>query len=68
MTTQTLKTSVNKMINQVQNKLDGLYYAIKSIPLNQRNKAIKAKIVREVKLLSRLNHGNVVRWFHDCVI
>lgn len=47
---------------QARNKLDGCYYAIKRIPLEERTVQFNSKIVREVKLLSRLNHENVVRW------
>jgi len=46
---------------QVQNRLDGRCYAIKRIPLNSTKKQLMKKITREVKLLSRLNHENVVR-------
>lgn len=46
---------------QVRNKLDGRSYAIKRIRLNPRRTDIRRKITREVKLLSRLNHENVVR-------
>ncbi|KAJ8309409.1 hypothetical protein KUTeg_014283 [Tegillarca granosa] len=46
---------------KVRNKLDRRLYAIKRIPLNPKSKAFNKKITREVKLLSRLNHENVVR-------
>lgn len=46
---------------KVKNKLDGRFYAIKRIPLNPTQKQFTRKITREVKLLSRLNHENVVR-------
>lgn len=46
---------------QVKNKLDGRLYAIKRIPLNPKSQHFNKKITREVKLLSRLNHENVVR-------
>ena len=36
-------------------------YAIKRITLDAKNKAMTKKLMREVKLLSRLNHENVVR-------
>jgi len=42
--------------------LDGRSYAIKRIPLNSTKKQLTKKITREVKLLSRLNHENVVRF------
>lgn len=46
---------------QVRNRLDGNAYAIKRIVLNPKSKELNKKITREVKLLSRLNHENVVR-------
>lgn len=52
---------------QVRNKLDGGYYAIKRIKLNPKNKQLNKKIVREVKLLSRLNHENVVRYYNSWI-
>ena len=42
-------------------KLDGELYAIKEIPVKT---ADNAEVVKEVKLLSRLNHKNVVRYFN----
>ncbi|KAI8785191.1 eukaryotic translation initiation factor 2-alpha kinase 4 [Biomphalaria glabrata] len=48
---------------KVKNKLDGRFYAIKRIPLNPRSKLFNKKMKREVKLLSRLNHENVVRYY-----
>ncbi|CAG9763995.1 unnamed protein product [Ceutorhynchus assimilis] len=52
---------------KVKNKLDGGYYAIKRIKLNPKNKALNKKIVREVTLLSRLNHENVVRYYNSWI-
>ncbi|VEN50554.1 unnamed protein product, partial [Callosobruchus maculatus] len=52
---------------KVRNKLDGGYYAIKRIQLNPKNKSLNKKIVREVKLLSRLNHENVVRYYNSWI-
>ena len=52
---------VDIVFTQVKNKLDGRSYAIKRIPLNPKSKTFTKKITREVKLLSRLNHENVVR-------
>ena len=46
---------------QVLNKLDSNVYAIKRILLNPKSRELNRKITREVKLLSRLNHENVVR-------
>jgi hypothetical protein len=52
---------------KVRNKLDAGLYAIKRIPLNPRSKQFKKKITREVKLLSRLNHENVVRYYNSWI-
>ncbi|XP_054261632.1 eIF-2-alpha kinase GCN2-like isoform X1 [Macrosteles quadrilineatus] len=52
---------------QVRNKLDRCLYAIKRIQLNPMNKLLYKKITREVKLLSRLNHENVVRYFNSWI-
>ncbi|XP_060805089.1 eIF-2-alpha kinase GCN2 [Amyelois transitella] len=49
---------------KVKNKLDGGFYAIKRIKLNPENVHLNKKITREVKLLSRLNHENVVRYYN----
>jgi translation initiation factor 2-alpha kinase 4 len=46
---------------KVKNNLDSQVYAIKRIRLDPNNKQLTKKIMREVKLLSRLNHENVVR-------
>ncbi|CAH1116543.1 unnamed protein product [Phaedon cochleariae] len=54
-------------VMKARNKLDGGYYAIKRIQLNPKNKALNKKIVREVKLLSRLNHENVVRYYNSWI-
>lgn len=52
---------------KVKNKLDGCIYAIKRIKLNPKNKQLNKKITREVKLLSRLNHENVVRYYNSWI-
>lgn len=46
---------------KVRNILDNRQYAIKRIPLSAKNKQLYKKMTREVELLSRLNHENVVR-------
>lgn len=46
---------------KVRNKLDSRFYAIKRIRMNCKNKTFNKQITREIKLLSRLNHENVVR-------
>ena len=50
---------------KVRNLLDDQEYAIKRIRLNPADKAVTRKIMREVKLLSRLNHENVVRYYNS---
>ena len=52
---------------KVKNKLDGCVYAIKRIKLNPKNKELNRKITREVKLLSRLHHENVVRYYNSWI-
>ncbi|KAK7506996.1 hypothetical protein BaRGS_00001847, partial [Batillaria attramentaria] len=52
---------------KVRNKLDGQLYAIKRIALNPRSKQLNKKITREVKLLSRLNHENIVRYYNSWI-
>lgn len=47
--------------------MDGCIYAIKRIKLNPKNKQLNKKITREVKLLSRLNHENVVRYYNSWI-
>ena len=43
--------------------MDGRCYALKKILINPSNHSLYEKIRREVNLLSRLNHENVVRYF-----
>lgn len=52
---------------KARNKLDGGIYAIKRIRLDGNTKQLNKKITREVKLLSRLNHENVVRYFNSWI-
>lgn len=52
---------------KVRNILDNRQYAIKRIPLTARNKQLYKKIRREVELLSRLNHENVVRYYNSWI-
>lgn len=53
---------------KVRNILDNREYAIKRIPLlaNGRRQ-LQKKMIREVELLSRLNHENVVRYFNSWI-
>lgn len=50
---------------KVRNKLDGNVYAIKRILLDAKSRQLNKKITREVKLLSRLNHENIVRYYNS---
>lgn len=52
---------------KVRNNLDNRLYAIKRIPLSSKNKQLFRKMTREVELLSRLNHENVVRYFNSWI-
>ncbi|KAL3285701.1 hypothetical protein HHI36_000232 [Cryptolaemus montrouzieri] len=54
-------------VKKYKNKLDGRFYAIKRIKLNPSKKQIKNKILREVQLLSRLCHENVVRYYNSWI-
>ncbi|XP_063859482.1 eIF-2-alpha kinase GCN2-like isoform X2 [Scylla paramamosain] len=48
---------------KVHNKVDDRIYALKRIRLDQQSEVVRRKIIREVKLLSSLNHENVVRYY-----
>ena len=52
---------------KVKNKLDQRSYAIKRIRINPNSKHYNKLITREIKLLSRLNHENVVRYYSTWV-
>ncbi|KFB49982.1 eukaryotic translation initiation factor 2-alpha kinase [Anopheles sinensis] len=52
---------------KVRNMLDNREYAIKRIRLPARSKQFYKKMTREVELLSRLNHENVVRYYNSWV-
>ncbi|CRK86209.1 CLUMA_CG000064, isoform A [Clunio marinus] len=52
---------------KVRNILDNRQYAIKRIPLSVKNIQLYKKMTREVELLSRLNHENVVRYFNSWI-
>ena len=49
-------------LSSYKNKLDSRFYAIKRIRINPNSKQYNRQIIREIKLLSRLNHENVVRF------
>lgn len=61
------KNHINLCIFQVRNNLDNRQYAIKRIPLPARSKQLYKKMTREVELLSRLNHENVVRYYNSWI-
>lgn len=48
---------------QVRNKIDGRTYAIKKVRLTKNY----SKILQEVKTLSRLEHKNIVRYYHSWI-
>eukprot|EP01132_Coremiostelium_polycephalum_P006041 gene6041-7525_t len=49
-------------VYKVQNKLDGLYYALKKITFKNSTQTFLEKVLREVKTLASLNHPNIVRY------
>ncbi|XP_071963594.1 eIF-2-alpha kinase GCN2-like [Antedon mediterranea] len=54
-------------VMKVKNKLDSNFYAIKRIQLDPSKQELTRKITREVKLLSRLHHENVVRYYNSWI-
>lgn len=50
-------------VYKVRNIVDDRIYALKRIPLHTQSENVRRKITREVKLLSSLNHENVVRYY-----
>ena len=54
-------------VYKVKNNLDSQIYAIKRIRLDPKNKQLTKKLKREVELLSRLNHENVVRYYYSWI-
>ncbi|KRZ26437.1 Eukaryotic translation initiation factor 2-alpha kinase 4, partial [Trichinella pseudospiralis] len=52
---------------KVKNKLDRCQYALKRVPLSVGDISQSRKILREVKLLSQLNHDNVVRYYNSWI-
>lgn len=51
-------------VYRVKNKLDSNIYAVKKILINYED-ANDRKLLKEVALLSKLNHPNIVR-YHYC--
>ena len=54
-------------VYKVKNNLDSQIYAIKRIQLDPKNKQLTKKLKKEVELLSRLNHENVVRYYYSWI-
>ncbi|KAK9883947.1 hypothetical protein WA026_004886 [Henosepilachna vigintioctopunctata] len=54
-------------VKKYKNKLDGRFYALKKIKLNHKKRKLNREIKSEVKLLSRLNHENVVRYYNSWI-
>lgn len=50
-------------VYKVRHRTDSGIYALKKVKLNPDNETLNEKIMREVRLLSRLNHENVIRYF-----
>ncbi|KAH7478965.1 eIF-2-alpha kinase GCN2 [Phytophthora ramorum] len=48
---------------KVRNRLDRQLYAVKKVKLDPDDKAMKKKILREVKTISRMQHRHIVRYF-----
>mmetsp|Transcript_17298 Transcript_17298/g.31129 ORF Transcript_17298/g.31129 Transcript_17298/m.31129 type:complete len:1129 (+) Transcript_17298:9450-12836(+) len=51
-------------VYKARHKLDGLCYAIKKVKLNSKKPARNVSLLREVTLLSRLQHEHIVRYYH----
>lgn len=50
-------------VYKVKNRVDSRLYALKKVKLDPDNEVLNDKIMREVRLLSRLNHENVIRYY-----
>jgi translation initiation factor 2-alpha kinase 4 len=51
-------------VYKARHKLDGVFYAIKKVKLNSKKPARNVSLLREVTLLSRLQHEHIVRYCH----
>lgn len=52
------------LVCKAMNKLDCIEYAVKKIPIKSNNEPINiTKILNEVKLLAKLNHENIIRYY-----
>lgn len=49
----------------VRNKLDSTDYAIKRIPLEANSEKLNKKIMKEAKILAKLSHPNMVRYYNS---
>lgn len=49
----------------VRNKLDSTDYAIKRIPLEANSEKLNKKIIKEAKILAKLSHPNMVRYYNS---
>lgn len=52
------------MVFKVKSRIDGNIYAIKKIKLNWNKRKYVETMMREVTLLSKLHHKNIVRYYH----
>ncbi|KAK8753542.1 hypothetical protein OTU49_000207 [Cherax quadricarinatus] len=50
------------VVVKAEHKLDGHFYAIKIIPVDDENSSDHASLLREVKSLAQLDHPNIVRY------
>ena len=50
-------------VHKATNKLDGIIYAIKKIPIRNAQIFNTIKTINEVRILAKLNHDNVIRYY-----
>ncbi|ARF12201.1 serine/threonine protein kinase [Klosneuvirus KNV1] len=50
-------------VHKATNKLDGMDYAIKKIPVKDIQLLNTIKVINEVKILAKLNHDNIIRYY-----
>ncbi|PSN34492.1 hypothetical protein C0J52_15806 [Blattella germanica] len=51
------------VVFEAKNKIDDCHYAVKRIPLPNRQES-RDRVMREVKALAKLDHQNIVRYFN----
>ncbi|XP_075221810.1 pancreatic eIF-2alpha kinase isoform X2 [Lycorma delicatula] len=51
------------IVFEAKNKIDDCHYAVKRIPLPNRQES-RERVMREVKALAKLDHKNIVRYFN----